>query len=410
MIMSFLRQTGLAIILFAIGVVGVARYLPASHDALNSIGVPQWVISAVSQHSDDAPQNREGGQPRGEGGGGPATVVITAPVSTGVVSTQVQAVGSGDALSSVSVVPLDAGVLVEVAVQSGDFVAAGDVLAKLNGDIEEIARDRAVVALQAAQASLSRYQGLSELSAASQADLETLQTSRDDAVLALREAVVAFEQRTILAPIAGAVGIVPVSIGDYVTTETEIVTIDDRSKLVIAFWVPESVSGQVAVGQQVTATSMALSGTAFEGTVNEIGSRIETDSRTLEVHALLDNSADLLRPGMSFSISLGFDGETYPSVDTLAVQWDADGSYVWVVTDDVATRTPARIVQRNADTILIDPDDVIDGMQVITEGTLNVRDGATVTTQSEPPPDGNIAAFGEPSPDQTQQSATEDEG
>lgn len=407
--MSILRQTGLVFVIVAIGLLAAARYIPASHATLDQIGVPGWMITAVSQADDNGAQDVAGADPRG-GNAGRATTVTTAPVSSGMVSTQVQAVGTSEALRSVSVVPLDAGVLVDVAVQSGDIVAAGDVLAKLNADTEENARDRAAVTLRAAQTTLSRYAGLSEYSAASQIDLDTLQTDQEDAALALREAEIAFERRTILAPIAGVVGIVPVETGDYVTAETEIVMIDDRSQLVVSFWVPERVAGQVALDQQITATSLALSDTNFDGTVSAIGSRVETDSRTFEVNALLDNSDDLLRPGMSFSVSMEFDGETYPSVDPLAVQWDADGSYVWAVIDDIATRTPARIVQRNADTVLIDAEFAQD-VQVITEGTLNVRDGAKVVSQGGAAPASNISAFGATNPGQTDQtSTTEDEG
>lgn len=402
--MSILRQTGLALALVVIGLLAVARYIPASHATLDQIGIPDWMITAVMQANDNGAQDAAGADPRGANAAR-ATAVTTAPVSSGMVSTQVQAIGTSEALRSVSVVPLDAGVLVDVAVQSGDIVAAGDVLAKLNADTEENARDRAAVTLRAAQTTLSRYAGLSEYSAASQIDLDTLQTDQEDAALALREAEIAFERRTILAPIAGVVGIVPVETGDYVTTETEIVMIDDRSQLVVSFWVPERVAGQVALDQQITATSLALSDTNFDGTVSAIGSRVETDSRTFEVNALLDNSDDLLRPGMSFSVSMGFDGETYPSVDPLAVQWDADGSYVWAVIDDIATRTPARIVQRNADTVLIDAE-FAQGVQVITEGTLNVRGGAKVVSQDGTAPASNISAFGETNPGQTQQTST----
>lgn len=406
--MGLLKQIGLAMVLVACAAVGVARYYPGSHVMLERLGFTDDVLAIVAKQQDTATGETGGGPAAGGRGGPPASVVTTTPVFTGVISTKVQAIGTTEALRSVSVVPMDTGVLTEVAVSSGDVVKAGDVLARMDSETEEIIRDRAAVTLKTAESSYARYEALIQSNATSQAELETLLSARDDAALALREAEVELQQRTVFAPIGGSVGIVPVEIGDYVDTATEIVLIDDRVQVVIDFWVPERFAGIVAIGQPVMATSLALSGTAFTGHVKALGSRIETDSRTLQVRALINNPDDILRPGMSFSIAMAFDGETYPAVDPLAVQWDADGSYVWTVVDGVASRVPAIIVQRNADAVLIDAD-IAEGTNVITEGTLNVRNGAAVIVQGAAEPDNNVTASdkGRPSPTPQTPSAAE---
>ncbi|PJI85742.1 RND family efflux transporter MFP subunit [Yoonia maricola] len=404
--MNLFKQVGLTGVIVVCATVAMARYYPTSHAVLGRLGVSDNVLAMVAE-----PQNvsadvteRDGGGPPG-GGGARATIVTTAPVATGVVSAKLQAVGTSEALRSVSVVPLDTGVLTEVTVSSGDVVAAGDVLARLDSESEEITRDRAIVALRTAENTYTRYESLSQSNAATLTELDTLLSERDDAVLALREAEVALAQRTVLAPIGGSVGIVPVEVGDYVSTDTEIALIDDRQQVVVDFWVPERFAGMVALGQPVTATSLALSGTPFSGTISAIGSRVETDSRTLQVRAIIENTGDVLRPGMSFSIAMAFEGDTYPSVDPLAVQWDAEGSYVWVVADDMATRTPVRIVQRNADTVLIDAE-IATGTQTITEGMLNVREGAPVVVQGASGPSDDVAGVDEDRPDLVVQTPT----
>lgn len=381
--MNLKRQIVLTLLSVACATIATVRYYPVSHTILESLGVPQSFLTAIAKN-DDVGNDEPSGRPPGSASSR-AAAVTTATVTEGTISTKVQAIGSSEALKSISVVPLEAGVLRRVSVRSGDVVKAGDLLAQMNADVEEITRDRSVVALKSAQTEYARYESLSQSSAASQIDLDTLRVARDDAQLALREAEVALEQRSIVALIGGAVGIVPVEVGDYVTTETEIATIDDRSQVVVDFWVPERLVGTVAIGQPVKASPLAWSGTNFTGEVSATGSRVETDSRTMQVRALIANPDDVLRPGMSFAISMAFDGETYPAVAPLAVQWDADGSYVWIVADGVAKRTPARIVQRNADAVLVEAD-FAKGALVITEGTLNVRDGAAVITQDAAAP------------------------
>ena len=87
-----------------------------------------------------------------------------------------------------------------------------------------------------------------------------------------------------------------------------------------------------------------------------LDSRVAADTRTLRVRASLDNGDDLLRAGMAFSIGMRFPGETFAAVDPLAIQWSAEGAYVWTGVDGKAEQVPVRIVQRNNDAVLVDAD------------------------------------------------------
>ena len=81
---------------------------------------------------------------------------------------------------------------------------------------------------------------------------------------------------------------------------------------------------------------------------------------------------------MALQIDLTFTGESYPAVDPLAIQWSADGAFVWVVREEKAVRVPMRILQRNASDVLIDAD-FEPGDRVVIEGVQSLRPGADVT-------------------------------
>src|SRR5690606_26730130 len=106
-----------------------------------------------------------------------------------------------------------------------------------------------------------------------------------NARLAVRDAELTLERRSILSPISGIVGIIPVSVGNHVTQQTEIATVDDRSRIVVDFWVPERFAGMIAVGQPVAAASVARPNDTFGGVVSAIDNRIDAKSRTLHVQA-----------------------------------------------------------------------------------------------------------------------------
>ena len=199
-----------------------------------------------------------------------------------------------------------------------------------------------------------------------------------NARLALRDAQLNLDRRAITAPIAGIIGILPVEAGNYVTTDTVVATIDDRSLIKIDFYVPERLAANMAVGGTLTASPIARPDEVFDGTVSAVDNRVDDKSRTLLVQAEIPNDKDTLRAGMSFRITVKFPGDVYPSVDPLAIQWGTDGAFVWVIRDDKARRTPVRIVQRNTESVLVAAEGIAPGDTVVTEGVHAVRDGAEV--------------------------------
>lgn len=321
-------------------------------------------------------QNAGSGRPSGRGRGPREALVVTRPVRMAISGDRLTSIGDGEASASVTIVPRDAGVLTEVVVKSGDQVSEGDLLARLDSETEEIARDLSQRGVEDATIAQQRIAKLVRSRAGSQADLDQANNALARAKLALRDAELKLTQRQITAPISGAVGIISVTRGSRVTTSTEIVTIDDRSRLLINFRVPERFASRIRVGQEVEATSFAVNGMQ-KGAVVGVGNRVDTNSRTLPVQAEIDNSNDQLRTGMAFSVTLRFKGEQFPAVDPLAVQWDSNGSFVWTVADQKAKRTDIRIVQRNTDSVLVQGK-LTEADKVVVEGVMSLRNGGAV--------------------------------
>ncbi|MFB2605163.1 efflux RND transporter periplasmic adaptor subunit, partial [Rhizobium phaseoli] len=261
-----------------------------------------------------------------------------------------------------------------------DRVKAGQVLAKLDSEEQVIARGQADVAVRAAVEKSNLYHNIK--SSVSRMDVFDSEIAEQGARLQLQAAELNLARRDIVAPIDGIVGIVPVNIGDNVTTTTPIVTLDDRSEILVDFWVPERFANTVAVGQPVEAMSVAKPGQMFAGVIEAVDNRIDAASRTLRLRARIDNSSDELRAGMSFSVSMKFPGDKYPAVDPQSVQWDSQGSFVWQVTDDKSHKVRVSIVQRNPDLILIKAD-LKDGDKIVTQGLQRVREGGAVRVSAD---------------------------
>lgn len=376
--MSWWKQALLAVVVVLLTGLGWARLDPGFDERMRGFGVPDPVIlflaETVGATPGDGAPAAGGGPFRGRGG---AALVVTDSVGTAVINNRVTAIGDGEAVRSVTAVPLASGILTEVRVAAGHRVVAGEVLALLDSEAEKIARDRAALAVEMAQDTMDRYDRLRDARTLTEVQRKDAQNALENARLALREAENELRRRSITAPIDGIVGIVPVETGDYVTTVTDITTIDDRSRILVDFWVPERFAAIIAVGQEVQVDPIALPGESFTGAVTAIGSRIDRDSRTLQIRAEVANLDDRLRPGMSFQVSMRFPGQTFPAINPLALQWSSDGPFVWKIEEDKAKRVGVRIIQRNSDQILVEGPLGI-GDDVVIEGIQSVRPGGAV--------------------------------
>ena len=85
---------------------------------------------------------------------------------------------------------------------------------------------------------------------------------------------------------------------------------------------------------------------------------------------------------MSFQVQMRFEGDRFPSVDPLAVQWSADGSFVWRVKDGKTERVPVIIIQRNPDKVLVKAA-LTEDDSVVIEGLQRLRDGSDVQIAGE---------------------------
>ncbi len=370
------KQAVVSIVVLGAAAVVWARTFPAAAVLLERAGIATASVEAPKP---------SGGGPAGFSGRGQPPVVLGAAASEAKVNDSVSAIGDGLAARSVTVTPYVAGRVASIDAASGDFVTEGTPIARLDSETEEIALDRARLTLEDTRETLARDQRLVASKTLSEVELLSAQLAVSQAELALRDAELALEHRTIRAPFDGWVGIIGVEVGDQADTDTEIATLDDRSHILVDFRVPERFVGQLRVGSPVTARPLARPDLELSGSVVVLDSRVDPETRTLRLRASIDNADDQLRAGMAFSIGMSFPGQTYAAVDPLAIQWSADGAYVWTGVDGKATQVPVRIVQRNNDSVLVDAA-LAPGTRVVTQGVQMLRTGAPFTFEGDAPP------------------------
>ena len=374
------KQVGVSLAVVGAGLCLWGFYSPDARNVLASIGIGKVPAPAVevAAAGPSAGQNAGGNRRNGN-----ATLVVTAPVKKGIVNDRLNAIGNGQAIQSVVVMPQVSGTLSEIRTAAGARVVKGQVLARLDDEEQVIERDKAQVALRSAIEKSSSYKNLKSFS---RLDVMDAQIAEEAAKLALSTAELNLKRRDIVAPIEGVAGIVAANVGDNVTTQSTIVSIDDRSEILVNFWAPERFATAIKVGMPVEATSISRPGETFTGEIEAVDNRVDEASRTIRIRAKFGNEKDELRAGMSFGVTMRFAGETYASVDPLAVQWDAEGSYVWRVTDNKSNKVRVQIVQRNPDAVLVKAE-LAEGEPVVIEGLQRVREGGAVRVGNQTKPE-----------------------
>ena len=243
------------------GVLGMKLSHTLALGVLVGVAIGAAATGFVLSTRDGAPQNAaaangggRGGPGGGAGGrGGFAPAVSLAVAQAASVGKTLDVIGEGRALKSVTLTSEATGLVVEVAIAPGKNVKQGDVLLRLDDEQQRIALDRAKAQYPIARDNAERYASLKETEAASALESEAAFNNFKTVEADLRAAQFAVQQRTIVAPFDGVIGLTEIERGDYLRAGDLVATLDDTSSIVVEFAIPQEAASSVVLGQKVRA-------------------------------------------------------------------------------------------------------------------------------------------------------------
>jgi membrane fusion protein (multidrug efflux system) len=307
-----------------------------------------------------------------------AAPVEVSEVRDGSISTFLETTATLEAQNSATLLARREGPVVEVAAEEGQWMKAGDLLARLDDKEARLAVDRAELELEVAKRGADRADQL-------QAQGFMSPKEQDDLVLKRRTAEVELEQARynlgltrIVAPFSGRVVERTIHLGETVTSGKSCFTLVDFDPVLARLYFPERDLPAVKVGQQALVTMDSHPGQVFEARVSLVNPVVDQANGTFKVTLELPNPGGGLRPGAFARVRL----KTGSFANTLLLPrrgvLNEDGEdYVFVARGDSAVRIPVRLGAIENDTAQI-LSGLGRGERVVTVGQGGLKQGSKI--------------------------------
>jgi membrane fusion protein, multidrug efflux system len=343
------------------------------------IGILALAAATACKQAESAGKGSGGGEGGPGGGGGPPAMPVEAAAArSDTVVDAILATGQIEALQSIELRPDVEGRLVQILVREGSPVTRGTPLfkiddAELKAQVAEVTAERDL-----ARQSLTRTRELLGQKASSQAELERAEATMRSNEAQLERLKLRLDRTLVRAPFAGVVGQRFVSLGDYVTTETRLASLQTVTPQRAAFRVPERYADQLKLGQQVSFRVAALPGRQFTGRVDFVDPVVQLPGRTITVKARVPNPRRELQAGMFIEVRLA----TAVRPDAVIIPEDAvlplqGSNFVWVVANGKATRRQVELGVRTPGFVEV-RNGVESAEQVVVGGQERLAEGAPV--------------------------------
>jgi multidrug efflux system membrane fusion protein len=360
-------------------------------------------------------------------GGMPPVPVSVAVAAQEAMPVQVRAIGTVEPSSTVQVKSQVAGELLSVHFTEGRDVNKDDLLfeidprpyrealaqaeaavakdrAQLNQAQANLARD--VAQSKSAEADASRYEQLAkegvapamqatqqraaadaarESTRADQAAIESARASLESDQSAVARAKLDLGYCEIRSPVSGRTGNLLVHPGNLIkVNDVPLVIINQVAPIFVSFGVPEELLNAIkqrSVGEKlaVQASTDAEPNRIARGLLKVIDNAVDTNTGTIRLKAVFDNTDRLLWPGQFVNVLLTLDTQSNATVvPSEAVQDGQRGQFIFVVKADQTVESRPVTVARTIGRKAVIAKGVTPGETVVTDGQLRLFPGAKI--------------------------------
>ena len=330
----------------------------------------------------------------------PPTAVTTEIAKRTQWRPTLESVGTVTAVNGVTVSTDLAGIVRDIAFESGNKVRAGDLLVHLDTTQEEAQLHQAESDRDLAAITLKRDKDLLEKHAIAQSDYDNAQSAflRTQAAVDQFKALIA--RKTLRAPFDGVVGIRQVNLGQYLKEGDPVVTLQTFDPIYVNFSLPQQDLAKISVGEPVALKVDTFGDRTFGGKITAINSLVDQATRNVQIQATLSNPDWLLRPGMFAKVSVLMSNlQNVIAIPATAIHYAPYGNSIFIIAEmkDQAGKPYQgvreqfiKLGQSRGDMIAVTAG-LEPGEVVVTSGVFRLKNGMPVIINNKIKPDEELA-------------------
>jgi membrane fusion protein (multidrug efflux system) len=332
--------------------------------------------------------------------GAPPQTVSTIKAGYQEWQPRLEAVGTLRAVRGTDIASEVSGIVAAITFQSGDDVKAGALLLQLRAD-DDLAKLQSLKATaELAETTYKRDQQQLKAQAVSQATIDNDVANLKSAKAQVAEQQALVDKKFIRAPFSGHLGIRAVDLGQYLNPGTKIVTLQALDPIYVDFYLPQKWFGHITIGQRVTAKADAYPGEAFGGEISAIDSKVDPNTRNVQVRATIHNPAHKLLPGMFATVDIATgEAQRYITLPQTAISYNPYGNTVFLIEQKGEQQAKPLLIARQrfvttgdtrGDQVAI-LKGVAEGDTVVSAGQIKLRNGSPVLINNSIQPTDNPA-------------------
>ncbi len=303
------------------------------------------------------------------------------------------AIGTLEAFKGLVVTADLSGRVTAIHFEAGSEVKTGDLLVEQDTSAERAQLRSAEAEAALTGSNLNRIRALYRQKVASKAELDNAQSAYSAARASVDNILAAIEKKSIRAPFDGRLGIRQINLGQTIDAGQAVVSLQATNQMFVNFSLPQKSLSQLKVGLVVRLSIDVEPDKVFEGQISTIAPEVDPDTRSVRVQAILDNTDNLLVPGMFASIQVILpDVEPFLTIPIVAVQYATFGDSVFVIEKSenndslIARQQFVKLGEKRGDFVQV-LKGLSEGQTIASAGVFKLRNKIPVSINNEVLPD-----------------------
>lgn len=325
----------------------------------------------------------------------PPQTISATPVEGSTWEETIQAVGTLTAVKGLVIKAELSGKIVRIAFKSGARVRAGRLLVQQDISIEKAQLKVAASERDLAQKELARVQTLHKRKVVPVSQLDELKSRLEQATAQVELIEANIAKKSVKAPFNGRLGIRQVNPGEVIMPGHPIVALQSLDSIYVNFQLPQQYLAKLQKDLVVRITSDAIGDQILEGRISALNADVDSETRNIEVQAILPNREERLRPGMYATVAVVLPTEKRVlTVPATAVNFAPYGDSVFLIEKAGEKAASGQLVlrqqfvqlgEKRGDYVAVQKGVAL-GQQVVSTGVFKLRNGQTVVIDNSKAP------------------------